>query len=347
MSSSVIGRAGRQIYRAFPGLRPVVHAYRLKLRYLKTALYYLEDAKYAYRFMRWDRKDHGYWKLSSELIFLYHKLEKGLCIPGEPRFFGENPFFETVSLIKRWREAGYSLQDPIYLGAMEALCAYRDRVSFTPPPEGSKDRIHATLQECLRDYPRSSLHATPRKVVTVDQSQEEQFRTLCFARRSVRSYSNKDVPFEVVKQAVEIAQLSPSACNRQPWRVHVYQGREKIDSMLELQNGNKGFGNTIPLLLVLTAEMNAFFDSSERNQLFIDSGLFAMSLLLALQAKGLSTCCLNWCVAPDVDREGHRRGRIPENERIVMYLAVGYSATEASVPYSSRRNVDSLLFVHG
>lgn len=346
MNTSVIGRAGRQIYRFLPGLRPVVHAYRSKLNYIKTAFYYLEDAKCAYRFMRWDRKDHGYWKLSSELIFLYHKLEKGLCIPGEPRFFGENPFFETVNLIKRWRSAGYSVQDPIYLGAMEALCAYRDRVAVTPPPAGSKDRIYATLDECLKDYPRSSPHATPRRVVAVDQSHEEQFKALCIARRSVRSFSRKEVPLEAVMQSVEVAQLSPSACNRQPWRVHVYEGRGKIDSMLELQNGNKGFGNTIPLLLVLSVEITAFFDSSERNQPYIDSGLFAMSLLLALQAKGLSSCCLNWCVAPEVDREGHRRGGIPATEKIVMYMAVGYASDEACAPYSSRRNVDSLVEIH-
>lgn len=346
MNSSVISRAGRRAYQVIPGLRPVVHAYRKKLQYLKTAFYYLEDAKYSYRFMRWDRKDYDYWKLSSELIFLYHKLEKGLCIPGEPRFFGENPFFETVKLIDRWRVAGHSLEDPVYLGAMEALRAYRHRISVTPPPKEVEQRMRAVLDACLRDYSESPEHVTPRPAGSVDESREAYLKDLCVARRSVRSFSPRPVPIAAIRDATQVAQLSPSACNRQPWRVHVYEGRKNIDSMLELQNGNKGFGDTIPLLLVISVEASAFFDSSERNQPYIDSGLFTMSLLLALQAKGLSTCCLNWCVAPDVDRAGHRRGEIPDSERIVMYLAVGYAADDAFVPYSSRRDVESMITVH-
>lgn len=49
---------------------------------------------------------------------------------------------------------------------------------------------------------------------------EEAVRT----RRSVRGFLDKPVPKEIIKKAFELAQLSPSNSNIQPWRVYVASG---------------------------------------------------------------------------------------------------------------------------
>jgi hypothetical protein len=85
--------------------------------------------------------------------------------------------------------------------------------------------------------------------------------------------------------------------------------------MLKLQNGNTGFGHTIPLLALVTADLGAFFDSSERIEPALDGGLFLMSFLLALESQGLASCCLNFCVGPQTDKMAHRIGNIPEQEK--------------------------------
>ena len=45
-----------------------------------------------------------------------------------------------------------------------------------------------------------------------------------YARRSVRGYLDKEIPAEVLNRVFEVAQMSPSNCNVQPWKVYVASG---------------------------------------------------------------------------------------------------------------------------
>lgn len=329
------------------GLRQLYESARSVYHRGRKLSFFIEDARKAFRDMRWDsRSDVRYWTASAELLFQYHKLEKGLCMPGKKRFFGYDPASATLGILKRWRESGLSTRDPVYLGAIETVRAYRSRLDETPPQRGEllRQALDSELQRSTETYP--SLQ-TPMSVASaMDQEVIVALEKLAVARRSVRSFRSDDVSQHVIKRAITIAQLSPSACNRQPCSIHVYKKREQIDAMLELQNGNRGFGHTIPVLLVLTAAANCFFDASERQEPYIDGGLFAMSLILALQAQSVSTCCLNWCVEPAQDKAAHLLGDIPASERIVMYIAVGYADENALVPRSPRRSIENIVVNH-
>lgn len=308
--------------------------------------FYVYDARQSLRFMRWrSGSEATYWEASAELLFYYHKLEKGLCMPGPKRFFGYEPASMTIERLRLWRANGFSTNDPVYLGAIETIRAYRRRVDETPPEHG--DLLRQKLDEELALAERHPEFATPQPVQpSQDAGLVNTVEYLSSIRRSVRDFKPEPVPLEHLEHAISIAKLSPSACNRQPCRVHTFSERVKIDAMLELQNGNRGFGHTAPLLLVLSAHANGYFDASERNQPYVDGGLFAMSLIYALQAQGLSSCCLNWCVEPSTDREAHIRGEIPECEIIVMYIAVGYAQLDAWVPRSPRRSNEMVLVNH-
>ena len=54
-------------------------------------------------------------------------------------------------------------------------------------------------------------------------------------RRSIRKYTNEDVPNELLEDLIECARLAPSAKNRQPWYFVVVRNKEKtvIADMLE------------------------------------------------------------------------------------------------------------------
>lgn len=43
-------------------------------------------------------------------------------------------------------------------------------------------------------------------------------------RRSVRAFLPKEIPDAVLREVLELAQLTPSNCNVQPWLVHVVSG---------------------------------------------------------------------------------------------------------------------------
>lgn len=66
------------------------------------------------------------------------------------------------------------------------------------------------------------------------------FDTVVRTRRSVRGFSRREVPLELVREALELAQHSPSNCNAQPWRVFIASGarREALrERLLEAYDG--------------------------------------------------------------------------------------------------------------
>jgi len=48
--------------------------------------------------------------------------------------------------------------------------------------------------------------------------------TIVFERRSIRGYSPRPVPREVIEDVIRIAQRAPSSMNTQPWHFHVLTG---------------------------------------------------------------------------------------------------------------------------
>lgn len=334
----------RKVIFRHPASKVAYERLRSTYHHVRKLAYYFSDFRNSWRFMRWDGDRLGdYWVLSSALLFQYHKLEKGFSMPSRRQVFGYDPAIATLDLVDKWRSMGFSESDPVFVGAVETLRTY-SRIVYLPDEwKILKSRLDAVLMAFPVAVPELE---TPMRVRLAQSGVDESFRGLMLARRSVRAFADSPVSKEMVAQAVRTAQLAPSACNRQPWRVHAFSDKERIQSLLSLQNGNKGFGHVVPFLLIVTANSSGYFDASERLQPYVDAGLFSMSLILALQSVGLSSCCLNWCVDPHVDQLAHLQADIPADERIVMYIAVGYADSDVWVPRSARRAMENITRFH-
>jgi nitroreductase len=164
-----------------------------------------------------------------------------------------------------------------------------------------------------------------------------------FSRYSVRDYSEQEVSRDLVKRAVYLALKTPSACNRQAWHVYYTDVREKIDLCLSLQNGNAGFGHEIPSLMIIASDLKAFDTAGERNQGWIDGGMFSMSIIYALHSLGLSSCCLNWSKTPGDDRKIRKIIPIRSHHNIIMMLGIGYPREQIKVCASPRRHFESFF----
>lgn len=57
------------------------------------------------------------------------------------------------------------------------------------------------------------------------------------ARRSVRQYTDRPVPRELVEQVLQAGILAPSAGNRQPWQFVVITGSSKADMLQAMEQG--------------------------------------------------------------------------------------------------------------
>lgn len=333
---------------AIPGAREFLRARRTQLLREKFRFdCYRADFRTDKNHIGWQRSGPDYWKLSSELIFWFHKLEKGLCLPpGARMWFGKDAAENTLRLMKEWRSHSFSVREPVYQAALGTLIAYRDRLKRIDDDNASRLQVLSEITEVLAANAFDPSYATPLSLLPPPEASFPVLRELSLSRRSTRNFTGEKVDIRLVEQAISIAQLSPSACNRQPWRFHLYDRPEDILKMLSLQNGNSGFGHTVPLLGVMCCDLGTFFDSSERIEPILDGGLFLMSLLLALQSLGLSSCCLNWCVTPALDLRAHEVGSIPMRERILTFLAIGHAATDAVAPLSGRRPMRDVMVMH-
>lgn len=58
-----------------------------------------------------------------------------------------------------------------------------------------------------------------------------------YNRRSIRKYSDKKVPKELIEQIIDAGRMAPSAKNRQPWKYIVLGGESKAEFLEHMQKG--------------------------------------------------------------------------------------------------------------
>ncbi|MFG1346772.1 nitroreductase family protein [Xanthobacter autotrophicus DSM 431] len=163
-------------------------------------------------------------------------------------------------------------------------------------------------------------------------------------RRSVRNFRTDPVPLELLHEAIRVANYSPSVCNRQSWAVSIVQDPAKVRTVLGLQNGNRGFNDTIGNVLVVHANVQGFLDEYEMFEPFVDGGLFSNALVNALNARNIGSCCLNLCSSHHKVMElaaalDLRPGLFP-----IMMIACGYVAEDCRVAMSKR--LEPMVFVN-
>ena len=146
---------------------------------------------------------------------------------------------------------------------------------------------------------------------------------------------------DVLYHCIEQASSSPSDCNRQPSRVVIVRNRKTLDEILQLQNGNRGFGHLINTMLVITSDLSVF-QGNERNEPFLNAGMFSMTLLYALHNSKIGACLLNWAATDSNDKELRKLLNVPDNEQIELLIGCGYIPDEIDIALSPRFPVSDI-----
>lgn len=187
-----------------------------------------------------------------------------------------------------------------------------------------------------------------------------------FTRRSIRRFSRREVPRELINALLEAAIQAPSAKNRQPWRFIVLGGEQKAEFERCMERGLKreesgetilpksDFGlpdakNTLkimreaPILIVIINTNGASpfvpIDSDDRVTEICDTlsiGAAVQNMLLAAERSGLGTLWIaNTCFAyPELTE------LLKTDGQLVGAVAVGY-ADEAPMP-RPRKSIEEI-----
>ncbi len=185
-------------------------------------------------------------------------------------------------------------------------------------------------------------------------------------RRSVRDFSDRPVPREILERCLLAAGTAPNGANRQPWRFVVvgdpgikrrireaaeeeerafYRQRapkEWLDALADLgTDERKPFLELAPWLVVIFAESYAVTPEGGRlkNYYVTESvGIATGILVTALHHAGLAT--LTHTPSP-MTFLNEILGR-PENERPFLILVVGHPAEGATVPDIGKKPLEDI-----
>jgi nitroreductase len=185
-------------------------------------------------------------------------------------------------------------------------------------------------------------------------------------RRSLRMFSDKPVPQEVVENIIMTASTAPSGAHKQPWTFCLisdpalkkkvraaaeeeeyenYNGRMSEEWLTDLEpfatDWNKPFLETAPYLIVLFKKAYDLIDGEKQKNYYVNEsvGIAAGFLLAAIHQAGL--VALTHTPSPmNFLQELLER---PKNERAFLLIPVGYPASDAEVPVLERKNKNQVI----
>ena len=194
----------------------------------------------------------------------------------------------------------------------------------------------------------------------------QQFMDWINKRRSIRQFSDKPIPKEVIENILMSASAAPSGANKQPWTFCVisnaelkskiraaaekeeyesYNGRMSDEWMEDLKkfqtDWHKPFIDIAPyIIIVFKKAYDVDEQGNKHNNYYVNEsvGLAAGFLLAAIHNAGLVALThtpspMNF-LAKILER--------PINERPVFLIPVGYPAEDTYVPKLSRKGLDEI-----
>lgn len=185
-------------------------------------------------------------------------------------------------------------------------------------------------------------------------------------RRTVRDFSSRPVPREIIEHALLAAGTAPSGANLQPWHFVVisdparkaeirvaaeaeerefYQHRapqEWLDALAPLgTNEHKPFLETAPYLIAIFAQSYGVLPDGRKVKNYYVSesvGIAIGILITALHTSGLVTLTHTPSPMSFLNRICER----PANEKPYLLLVVGYPADETAVPAITKKSLSDI-----
>ena len=215
----------------------------------------------------------------------------------------------------------------------------------------------------MTDYPTIPLESYHEYPVDEMRERVEAFYANIARRRTVREFSDRPVPRDIIETALKAAGTAPSGANLQPWHFVVVSSAEtkkKIREAAEIEerefyehraspewlaaleplgtDSRKPFLETAPYLIAVFLQKYGYLQDGRKVKHYYpteSTGLATGMLITALHQAGLAT--LTHTPSP-MKFLNEILGR-PSSERPFLLLVVGYPAEDATVPDIKRKEL--------
>lgn len=285
-------------------------------------------------------------KKLAQIIATYHVVEKGLTMPNRRFVFGVAILRDLMKLINSF-VAKYGEDDPQVIHSIGVIKAYYElHLNNGIENVDGDPEFFLKIKEFLdrwTNVPVAKQISTNRE--DYFSARFSSFPEFAASRKTLRHYSTKELPIERIRSAVQIALNTPSACNRQHCKVYCITQQDTIHKALEIQKGSRGFGHLANKLLVVTSNLEDVLWIGERNDVFINGGLFLMNLCYALHWEKIAHCILNWSRTPSDDMALRELIPLKDSETVIALLTCGEVPEEFEIASSPRKDIDNVFQV--
>lgn len=189
-------------------------------------------------------------------------------------------------------------------------------------------------------------------------------------RRSVREFSDKDIPKEVIDNIVRTAGTAPSGAHKEPWVFCVIRNKDlkkQVRALAEEEERKnyesrmsdrwlkdlepfgtdavKEFIDIAPWIIIVLKQSYGFDEEGNKTQNYYVNesvGIAAGMLIAAIHNAGLVT--LTHTPSP-MNFIAKALGR-PENEKPFLLIPVGHPADDCKVPDLKRKELSDIAFYY-
>ena len=188
-------------------------------------------------------------------------------------------------------------------------------------------------------------------------------------RRSLREFSDRNVPQEVIENIIKTASTAPSGAHKQPWvfcavrdsaikkqirdaaekeEFENYHGRMSGQWLKDLEpfdtNEHKPFLETAPWLIIVCKKVYDIEEEEKKTNYYVNEsvGIACGFLLAAIHNAGLTALTHTPSPMNFLTKILSR----PSNERPYLLIPVGYPAENAQVPNLRRKALEDVMVVY-
>ncbi len=158
-------------------------------------------------------------------------------------------------------------------------------------------------------------------------------------RRSIRKFSDKSVPREILTELIRVAALAPTASNLQAWRFVVADDPKLVR---DIDSFSPGLSGKPPVIIAIASDLAEAKQRGSKNSLvyglMMDAAMAAENLMLKAADLGLGSCAIK----SYNDRAVHKLLKLPDSMRLEILISIGWPEGEPRTP--KRKPMEEVLF---
>jgi nitroreductase len=152
-------------------------------------------------------------------------------------------------------------------------------------------------------------------------------------RRSIREYSDKDIPKELLEKIVDAARFAPTARNVQPWEFVVVTQEPVLKKLSELADNGRFLAQARACIAVFCADTKYYLE---------DGCAATCNILLAAASLGVGSCWVAGDKKPYCAQVAELLNA-PAASKLISLVSLGYPKSKDSFFVAAKKELKELF----